>query len=175
MDPMLQKLLDKEAIRDCIFRYCRGIDRADEMLLASTYWPDAYDNHGAFSGTATEFLDWVRNAWARKPRNIHITGNSLIIFRDTTLADVETYFHALQRGIGADDIERQVLLVGRYCDLFEKRGDEWRVKTRTVVYDWVDHQTPPSDSEADRFGPRQPIGSSYPDDTVYQMRNQNPD
>ena len=46
----LQALLDREAIRDCLYRYCRGIDRADEAALRSAYWPDATDCHGAWNG-----------------------------------------------------------------------------------------------------------------------------
>jgi len=56
----LQRLLDKDAIRDCIHRYCRGIDRADEAALLSSYWPDAYDNHGAYAGPVEGFFDRVR-------------------------------------------------------------------------------------------------------------------
>ncbi|MDX0110591.1 nuclear transport factor 2 family protein, partial [Sinorhizobium meliloti] len=26
----ISELLDREAIRDCLYRYCRGIDRGDE-------------------------------------------------------------------------------------------------------------------------------------------------
>ncbi|MFV0475203.1 MAG: nuclear transport factor 2 family protein [Pikeienuella sp.] len=165
----LRELLDREAIRDCIHRYCRGIDRADEAALVSAYWPDAHDSHGAFTGSAAEFFTWVRAAWATGPRNIHNVGNTLIEFRAPDRAAVETYFLALQRGAGPDGITRQVLLAGRYCDLFEKRGEEWRVKDRTVVYDWVDHQAPPEGGEADRFGPRRPIGAAFPDDPVYAI------
>lgn len=165
----LQELLDREAIRDCIHRYCRGIDRADEAALVSSYWPDAHDNHGAFAGSAPEFFAWVRAAWARGPRNIHNVGNIQVEFRGSDAAAVETYFIALQRGAGPDGVERQVMLAGRYCDLFEKRGGEWRVMDRTVVYDWVEHQAPPREGEAERFGPRTPIGAAFPDDPVYAI------
>lgn len=43
----ISELLDREAIRDCLYRYCRGIDRGDEAALRSTYWPDAHDNHAS--------------------------------------------------------------------------------------------------------------------------------
>lgn len=168
-DSRLEQLLDKDAIRDCIHRYCRGIDRADDAALVSSYWPDAHDSHGAYSGSAIGFIDVVRKVWSTGPRNIHNVGNILIDFLPNRQAAVETYFQALQRGTGPDNIERQVLLAGRYCDLFEKRDDEWRVLKRTVVYDWVDHQTPPSDTEAERFGDRTPIGGSFPDDPVYAI------
>ncbi|TIM79731.1 MAG: nuclear transport factor 2 family protein, partial [Mesorhizobium sp.] len=64
---------------------------------------------------------------------------------------------------------RQTLLCGRYCDLFQKRQDEWRIAERTVVYDWVEEQIPPAILEADRFGRRQPIGAPHPDDPIYQQ------
>jgi ketosteroid isomerase-like protein len=168
-DPQLEALLDKEAIRDCIHRYCRGIDRADEAALLSSYWPDAHDCHGAYDGPVSGFFDQVRAAWARGPRNIHNVGNIMIEFRDAKQAVVETYFIAFQRARGPDNVERQVQLCGRYCDLFEKRAEEWRVLKRTVVYDWVDHQQPPTEGEPERFGLRQPIGTAWPDDPLYAI------
>lgn len=163
----LVELMDREAIRDCIYRYCRGIDRADEAALRASYWPDAYDSHGAYAGPAEGFFVWVKEAWRHKPRNVHQVSNILIEFRSGSSAVVETYFNALQRGTGGDGVLRQVHLAGRYCDLFEKRGEAWRVARRTVVYDWIDAQVPPREDEATRFGPRQPIGKAFPDDPIY--------
>jgi SnoaL-like domain len=166
---MLSELLDREHIRDCIYRYCRGIDRADEVAMRSSYWPDAVDCHGAYSGPVEGFFDWVKVAWKAGPRNVHQVSNILIEFRGARHAVVETYFNALQRGTGQDGVTRQFLLAGRYCDLFEKRGGEWRVASRTVVYDWVEPQTAPAETEAQRFGPRQPIGACFPDDPIYSV------
>lgn len=165
----LQELIDREAIRDCIHRYCRGIDRADEAVLRSSYWPDATDRHGAYQGPVEGFFDWVKAAWATGPRNIHHVGNILIEFRGDGRAAVETYWLAFQRGTGADGVTRQVMMSGRYCDLFEKRGEEWRVAERVVAYDWLDPQPVPEGTDAERFGPRQPVGGSYPDDPVYRI------
>lgn len=160
-------LADREEIRDCLFRYSRGIDRADEAALTAAYWPDAYDNHGAYAGPVSGFFDLARSVWASGARNIHHITNILIEFQGEDRAAVESYFFAFQRGIGPDNIERQVQLSGRYCDLFERRGEEWRILSRTVVYDWVDPQPVPEKSEEERFGPRKPIGAPFPDDPVY--------
>lgn len=165
----LQELIDREAIRDCIHRYCRGIDRADEAALRSSYWPNATDRHGAYQGPVEGFFDWVKAAWATGPRNIHHVGNILIEFRGDGRAAVETYWLAFQRGTGADGVVRQVMMSGRYCDLFEKRDEEWRVAERVVAYDWLDPQPVPDGTDAERFGPRQPVGGSYPDDPVYRI------
>lgn len=169
LEHLIRALADRAAIEDCLHRYCRGIDRADESALRSAYWPDATDQHGAYSGPVEGFFEWVQAAWARGPRNIHVLSNILIDFRNATEAAVESSFTAHQRGTGADGLVRQVMLIGRYCDLFEKRGAEWRIAARTVVYDWVEEQTPPDAPDSARFGPRQPIGGSWPDDPVYHI------
>jgi hypothetical protein len=166
-DPM--RLADREAIRDCLYRYCRGIDRADEAALRSSYWPDATDRHGPYSGPVEGFFDWAKRVWATGPRNIHVVTNILIDFTGPDAAAVESTFTAHQRGVGADGVVRQVMLIGRYCDRFERRGSEWRVAARTVVYDWAEDQPVPPGTEAERFGPRQPIGGVWPDDPVYHI------
>jgi hypothetical protein len=165
----LQELIDREAIRDCLYRYCRGIDRADEEALRSAYWPDAHDRHGAYVGSALGFIEMAREVFKSAPRNIHQVSNILIEFAGPSAAAVETYFTALQRGPDAHGVVRQVLLCGRYCDRFEKRGDEWRVADRTVVYDWIEEQQAPDKSETERFGARQPIGGPKPEDAVYDL------
>ncbi len=169
MEARIVELMDREAIRDCVYLYCRGIDRADEATLRSSYWPDAIDNHGSYNGPVEGFVEWVKAVWAKGPRNIHSISNVLIDFQSDTIAHVESYFSALQRGAGADSVVRQFALSGRYCDVFEKRNGEWRVLERTVVFDWVEAQAVPEESEAVRFGPRTPIGNSYPNDPVYHM------
>lgn len=165
----LDRIIAREAIKDCLARYARGVDRADLDALTSSYWPDAFDSHGAYSGLVSGFIERVQEAWKSEPRNIHHLTNTLIEFLDDDHAAVETYFWALQRSQAADGNARQVQLSGRYCDHFERRGAEWRVLRRTVVYDWVEPQPVPDRSEAERFGPRSPIGTSWPNDPVYQI------
>ncbi|WP_420882172.1 nuclear transport factor 2 family protein [Rhizobium gallicum] len=162
-------MVDREAIRDCLYRYCRGIDRADEATLRSSYWPDAHDNHGVYSGSAEGFIEFALGVFKTGPRNIHQITNILIEFSNPAEAAVESYFAALQRAPDDAGTLSQVLICGRYCDLFQKRGGDWRIAGRTVVYDLVEEQSLPAAFETERFGPRQPIGASYPDDPVYAL------
>ncbi len=165
----LQSLLDREAIRECIFRYCRGIDRIDEAALRASYWPDATDRHGPYQGTATQFIEAALPKLREGGRMIHHVGNLSIELRGLQAA-VETYFLAWQRDRRADGSEHETFLAGRYVDRFEKRGDEWRVAARVVVYDWMQPMGPaPAASEGERFGPRQPIGAHKPDDPWYVL------
>ena len=80
-DRRLTELLDREAIRDCIYRYCRGVDRADEASLRSSYWPDATDCHGSYSGPVEGFFQWALSVFKTGARNIHQVGNILIEFK----------------------------------------------------------------------------------------------
>jgi hypothetical protein len=168
-DDAIQSLLDREAIRECIFRYCRGIDRLDEAALRASYWPDATDCHGAHQGSAAAFIDKALVKLRDSGRMIHHVGNLSIELRDAQAA-VETYFLAWQRDRGTDGREHETFLAGRYVDRFEKRRGEWRVAARVVVYDWVQPLgAAPSASEAERFGARVPIGARKPDDPWYAL------
>lgn len=168
-DADLTTLLDREAIREAVFRYCRGIDRLDEAALRASYWPDATDSHGAYKGSASGFIDLALPKLRESGRMIHHVGNLSIELRGTQAA-VETYFLAWQRDRGADGGEQETFLAGRYVDRFEKRGSEWRVAARVVVYDWVQALGAASVApEAERFGLRTPIGARKPDDPWYTL------
>src|SRR5262245_59017307 len=58
----IQTLVDKEAIRDCVNRYARGIDRHDEDILRSVFHADAVDNHGSVVLGREAFVKWA-NEW----------------------------------------------------------------------------------------------------------------
>lgn len=164
----LQDLLDREAIRDCLHRYCRGIDRMDEACLRSVYWPDATDRHGPYQGTASGFVEWALEKLQDAPRGVHNLSNILIDLRGD-VAGVESYFHALQADQDEQGQPRETMLMGRYVDRFEKRHGEWRIAKRTVVYDWIRQQPMSASSDEQRFGVRQPNGARKPQDPLYDM------
>src|SRR4051812_35769249 len=88
---------DREAIRDCMYRYCRAVDRLDADLLRSVYWPDAVDHHHAdFKGSVDEFIAWAFPMMKNMDQSIHIIGNILIRL-DGATAKVESYFYGIQR------------------------------------------------------------------------------
>jgi hypothetical protein len=167
-DAKVQELWDREMIRDCLYRYCRGIDRADEAALRSAYWPDGTDNHGVYRGGAEGFIAWALQTLPSIERGVHQVHNVLIEMRPGGAA-VESYFTALQRQPAAGGRVTQWHMAGRYVDWFEKRAGEWRVAHRTVVFDWVEETAPPPGEEAERFGLRQPIGSRWPNDPLYEL------
>jgi hypothetical protein len=168
---MTRALYDREMIRECLYRYCRGIDRADETALRGAYWPDGTDRHGPYQGSASGFIDWAMQMLASIERGIHQIHNILIDLEGDQ-ARVESYFTALQRQPGSDGALAEVHMAGRYLDQFEKRDQVWRIADRLVVFDLVSETlAEPGDANA-QFGRRQPAGGRWPDDPLYAFLNQ---
>ena len=130
-----QELADREAIRDCLFRYCRGIDRLDVDLLRDVYWPGAIDEHAGFVGTGDEFIAHAAQALSPLEQTTHNLGNILIEVAGET-AWSEAYFHAFHR-IPGDQGPWDLIVGGRYVDRMEKRDDVWRIAHRVVMIDWL--------------------------------------
>lgn len=164
----LDEVIAREAIRDCLFRYCRGIDRADKAALTSAYWPDGTDHHGPYQGSAKGFIEWAMKILPHVERGIHQIHNILIEFREDGAA-VESYFSAFQRQTDANGDIQQLDMKGRYLDWFVERDNEWRILNRIAVFDWVEHMPLPLGTEAERFGDKTPIGRSFPSDPVYKF------
>jgi hypothetical protein len=143
------ELADREAIRDCMYRYTRGIDRCDVELLRSAYWPDATDNHTGFTGNREEFIAWAHPRLQSMEQNIHLIGNILIRL-DGAKAAVESYFWSV--AVICTDKRRSTFVAGRYLDRFERRNDEWRIANRLVVHDWFRDDEHPGDWSVGPFG-----------------------
>ena len=133
----VDRLLAERDIRDCLTRYCRGIDRMDRELLESVYWPDAYDDHDVWKGPAREFIPWVLEALGNFDQTIHMLGQTLIEFSSPDQAKVETYLYNYLRQKAGPDSAKDVLNCGRYLDVVERRGGQWRIAHRRLIVDWI--------------------------------------
>jgi len=161
MDPALQGLLDEQAIKRVLARYCRGIDRLDQDLVRSCYHPDATEAHGTFTGSLDEYLTWVWKLLGRYASTFHFIGNVLIEPVDADRARSETYGIAHHRT--ADESAVGNLVTGfRYVDRFERRDGEWRIAHRAAITEWTSvdaHRWP--------LPPSMPLGRRDRTDVVY--------
>jgi ketosteroid isomerase-like protein len=163
---ILEELADREAIRECLYRYSRGVDRLDADMLRSAYWPDVVDTHLSFKGNAEEFIAWSFPIMRTMDQTSHMIGNVLINI-DGNHADVESYFYGYQR-ISLEGHKADVVAGGRYIDRFEKRGDEWRIIERFVMTDWFREYADSADWTQPLLGIKVDIGRRFPDDVSYQ-------
>jgi hypothetical protein len=161
---------DREAIRDCLLSYVRGIDRGDEAMLRSAYWPDATDDHaGLFSGSAADYIDQaVQNTGSRCPTAHFVTNEFIRLNGDQ--AAVESYVYAIHSGMEYAGAERDIIVAARYIDRFERRDDQWRIAARSVAIDWFREYDDTADWKIGPFGlGNASRGGSKPKDASYSL------
>jgi len=129
---VLVRLVDRQEIWDCLLRYIRGVDRMDQDLVRSAFWEDAINTHGPVRGSVDDFIAAWLPVQAARDVSFHMVSNQSVEFADEA-AHCEAYFMAGIKQTESDQIE---VVGGRYIDHFEKRGSEWRIKTRLVLLDW---------------------------------------
>ncbi len=133
-DPAVQEMLDKAAIREVLWRYCRGVDRRDADIVTSCYHPDAHDDHAGNTYTGETvgqgLVDWMNEIMIKTTHNI--TTNTIEVNGDD--AGSESYTTSMHIAKGQDGGENRTMLsVARYIDRFERRNGEWRIISRLVV------------------------------------------
>ncbi|KPH67897.1 nuclear transport factor 2 family protein [Novosphingobium aerophilum] len=134
MSPELAAFVDREAIRDCVARLARGEDRRSAELIRGCWWPEARFDYGVHSGDFETYLAWVVPGADAIKDTQHLIGQSFIEL-DGDRAKAETHvfsYHRVDMGNG----DRDTCIGGRYLDSFEKRGGEWRIAGRVMLYDW---------------------------------------
>ena len=132
--PAADTLADREAIREAMARYSRGIDRLDVDLIKSAYHPDAFDDHGPFKGLRDDFIEWIVPFLRREyvSTSHQLTTQSIDVQGD--VAYTETYAVVVQEKKTGDET-LWVVANSRYIDRFEKRDGDWRIAHRVVVTD----------------------------------------
>ena len=91
LDPALQELVDKAAIRDLMARYARGIDRPDFDLIASSFTPDVDAKYGRWEAHGRDdIVNKLRPGISRTDSSTHFMGDQQFQFNGD-IADVETY------------------------------------------------------------------------------------
>lgn len=141
----VDELTSKEAIRDCIYRVNRGLDRIDRDLLASAFHPDAQVQWG--TGQPMElatFLETAIKVQHLTSRVQHLIGNILIDLRGE-VADVESYEigrHLTPLGEDGNfsptgPNKKDLIIASRYVDRFSRRNQQWRIERRFKVADWI--------------------------------------
>jgi hypothetical protein len=162
----LRRLLDEREIHDVLLRYCRGVDRSDDEMLATCYHADAIDDHGSWVKSGADAPKWIadRGMPADEPA-MHFLGNVSIDVEGDT-AFTESYLLAF-RAYRKNDRPYTRTRALRFIDRFARRNGEWRISERVVVDDWnrVD-EVVEAMSDSDRFR----YGSKDRNDPVYSLR-----
>ena len=131
----IEALIARQEIAEVIYRYARGIDRLNFDLVRESYPPDAYDDHGSFSGSVEDFIVAAKKFLARWTATQHFMGNMLIEVGGDK-AKAETYAVAYHRREDVKGNCKDDVMGIRYVDRFERRNNSWRIAHRVVATDW---------------------------------------
>lgn len=126
--------IDREAIRHCLATLARGEDRRSAELIRRCWWPDATFDYGVYNGGFDAYLEWVVPGAEAIKNTQHVIGQSYIELGGDS-ASAETHvvsYHRVDMGAG----DRDTCIGGRYLDTMARRGGEWRIAARTMLYDW---------------------------------------
>jgi hypothetical protein len=128
----LRRLLDRQAIVDCVLRYARCVDRDDEELVRSAYHPDVVEDHGGYVGGLEQLIPFLAAAHRPFPGYQRYVTNFTVEI-DGDEAHTESYWLCVLR---RDDAGQLLVNGGRYVDRLERRNGEWRIANRVVVIEW---------------------------------------
>ena len=150
METELREMLDREAIRQLVYRYCRAIDRRDFTTLATLYHPDAIDDHTPyFCGPASEFVERLPQIMSVNRVTSHQVTNMLIeVDGDDAEGEIHTLaYHLVDEADGAVDF----MVGGRYLDRYRRHAGRWVFLHRKIVLDWSSRGPSSFDPEAARL------------------------
>ena len=139
MNDQMQALLDKEAIREALYKYCRSVDRLDAALGHSVFHEDSHADYGAdvYQGPGRGCIDKIIKDHDHLTGHSHQISNVLIALdgnHPCTRAGSEAYMTGTMRMM-RDGKEFQIFVRARYLDAWEKRGGRWAITRRELAYD----------------------------------------
>jgi hypothetical protein len=153
----VQWLIDERKIHGVLARHCIADDRNDAPRLKDCFWADAIEDHGVLpAGNAHRFIDMAQgNSLKQKLLLNRHTLGQVSIDIDGSRARVESYvisYHRVENDPQVVELlfgksyaslhkdtqcqAHDFIVGGRYLDVLEKRGDEWRILSRVATAEW---------------------------------------
>ena len=138
----LALMLAHDELHQLVNAYCRAVDRGDYDALRGLYHPEATDSHGSFStGGVEQFIAQLLAAepYVRVSQH-NITTTNFIVEGDTARGEIYCLvFHTF----AGPEHDIDVIIGGRYLDIYTKHDGRWKFSQRTIVADWA-YQNDPS-------------------------------
>lgn len=160
---------DRDAITDCLHLYTRAVDRCDSALLSEVFWDNAQIYGSLYSGGRDEFVTYsTEEGKSFFDSMTHMVSN-IVTRIEGGQAAVEAYFYGYHAAPAAATYG-DLIIAGRYLDIFELRNDEWRILEKTILFDWFREYPDSVDWEKGPMGsPATITGSRNKDDRSYAL------
>jgi predicted SnoaL-like aldol condensation-catalyzing enzyme len=132
VDAAVQRLRDREAIEELMWKYDRALDRFEAEKYAALFTEDG--SFGATKGRDAlfEMIDAFNQAEGGPPTMYHASSNHWIEFRGTNRATIHYYWQTYRVG-DEPTSPPQLVAVGNGVDEVVKIGNQWLFQSRAVV------------------------------------------
>jgi ketosteroid isomerase-like protein len=132
LDP-LQQLVERQAIVDVIYAYCRSVDLVNAEAVAECFADDCTVDYGPGMGTVTRGKENVRDRLGaglhRFAATSHHVSNIEVTFDSVDSANTITYLYAWHRFA---DGKPDAHLWAQYHDRFAKVAGRWLIADRVL-------------------------------------------
>jgi len=168
---LLQDLAAKEAIRQQIYNYGRGIDRMDRQMTLEVWHADGTADYG---GKIVNGREWVEGLFKGLPNMTasahHLLESRIEVTGDTATSETiantsivnpldERSIQGVRTGAGGLSVS---LIRGRYADRWSKKNGRWALDHRAYIEDFRTVQEVPGT-------PRLGRGARGKDDPSYAI------
>lgn len=135
-DTLIHQLASKQAIRDCLSRYCRALDRMDKDMAYSVWHEDGTAHYiDMYEGSGHGFVDWVWQAHAGMERHSHQISNVLIDINGNNASSEAYVTVTLWTNQDSNGEQQEIIGRSRYLDRWSCRDGHWAIDHRTHVLD----------------------------------------
>ena len=128
--------IDRQAIADLIYQYCRAVDRLDIALGHSIWHEDGIADYGpaVYQGSGKGVIDLICAQHRHTLHHSHQVTNLLIAI-DGDRAGSEAYVTAALRVQKGAQLQ-QITVWGRYVDRWSRRNGLWGLEHRLSIRDF---------------------------------------
>lgn len=137
IEQRVQELLDREEIRDVIYRYAEAIDRWDKDLMRQVFTPDARVRLGLYDGPALDMMPDERSK--QQLSSQMLLGNIRIKLQGDRAKSVSCLSTVMISEL--DGTRYHNMFRSRYLDRLRRHEGQWRIAERRMILDW-DYSVP---------------------------------
>jgi hypothetical protein len=138
----LEDLRAREAIRQQLHNYCRGMDRRDDELAYAVWHADGTADYGptVFQGSGRDFVDQVsRNHLTRTVHSHQIATIGIEVNADRAASEA---YVTVRLRTEVDGGFTKEMYAGRYLDRWSRRNGQWAIDHRVWVLDFDELDRP---------------------------------
>ena len=147
-DRALERLIERQAIEEVLYRYASTIDQKDYPALRATFADDAVGQYGDAPEMhgADVIVKWIEEMCVDKAFQHHLI-NVYHVDLDLDAGEARTLTYHTSHQITHDDPDTVLLIVGRYRDVVKRIDGRWRIADKRMEVGWIESRHHPQ-SEA---------------------------